>query len=693
MPTATKTSRPKRYERFKEERRRIAAQESREGREIGAIPPVKNIARRIAASRDFLTFCETYFPHAFYLAWSEDQKTIIAKIANAIKHGGQFAHAMPRGSGKSTITETACLWALLNGSRHYVALIAATADRATDIMESMVTELECNELLLADFPEVIYPIRCLQRIHNRAAGQTYQGQPTRITLTTTKVVLPNIKGSQASSAIITATGLTGGNVRGQRHKLPTGQVIRPSLVVIDDPQTTETAYSATQSARREALLAGDVLGMAGPTSKITVVMCCTIIRPGDMADRILDREIHPEWQGTKTKMVYQFPTDTGLWDKYTTIRTESLKADGDGREATEFYRANREAMDAGSKVAWPQRHNDDEISALQHAMNLRMADEAAFNAEYQNEPLVEEGDSEQLTEEKVAAKINGYKPGQIPTDADHLTMCIDIHDKLLFWMVVAWASDFSGYIIDYGTYPDQRRAFFTMRDSTVTLGRRNPGTGREGAIQTGLTTLLEKMLPREWPKTDGTIMQIGRCLIDSGYVPKIVYGSIRKTTRMAVVMPSKGVGLGPDSKPFSEYRRKAGERYGLHWRTPATRGTREMRTIHVDVNFWKSFCYDRFVTASGDPGSLTMYGQASDHRLLAMHMVSEFRTWTQGRSRVVYVWKQRPNVADNHWWDCLVGNATAAAMLGCALPGMDPNAHRTRRRTGTRLRLSALQGR
>ena len=38
-------------------------------------------------------------------------------------------------------------------------------------------------------------------------------------------------------------------------------------------------------------------------------------------------------------------------------------------------------------IAWPERFNHDELSAIQHAMNLKLQDERAFYAEYQNEPL------------------------------------------------------------------------------------------------------------------------------------------------------------------------------------------------------------------------------------------------------------------------------------------------------------------
>ena len=101
-------------------------------------------------------------------------------------------------------------------------------------------------------------------------------------------------------------------------------------------------------------------------------MPCTVIRPSDLADQILDRDKYPQWQGERTKMMYSFPFNEALWSKYAQLRGESFKNDGDGSEATEFYRKNRAAMDHGAVIAWPQRHNSDELSAIQHAMNLKL---------------------------------------------------------------------------------------------------------------------------------------------------------------------------------------------------------------------------------------------------------------------------------------------------------------------------------
>jgi hypothetical protein len=64
----------------------------------------------------------------------------------------------------------------------------------------------------------------------------------------------------------------------------------------------------------------------------------------------------------------------------TPCHRKSMRVGNAGKEATEFHRENREAIDEGSTVAWPERFNHDELSAIQHAMNLKLQDEAAFFA-------------------------------------------------------------------------------------------------------------------------------------------------------------------------------------------------------------------------------------------------------------------------------------------------------------------------
>jgi len=681
---------PRSYEQLREAARQRNAELARAGQDIGEIPAVVNLQRRQQAMASFKFFCERYFPDVFYLPWSPDHLKVIDKIEQAVLKGGLFALAMPRGSGKTVLMQMACLWSALIGSTPFVCLIAASADRAQHLLETIKVWLETNELLAEDFPEVTFPIRALERITNRQRGQRHNGVPTRIEWLNDKIVLPTIEGSIAAGVVISCSGMKGSDIRGQNHARADGKVVRPQLVMVDDPQTTESAWSPSQSQRRESILAGDVLGMAGPGKKISGLMACTVIRPGDMADNILDREKHPEWQGERTKMVYVFPTNEKLWAQYADIRADSLRNDGDGSQATEFYRDNREAMDAGSVIAWPERHNTDELSAIQHAMNLKLRDEAAFFAEYQNEPLLETEGEEMLGVEEITGKLNGYTRAVVPIGCNYLTLFIDVQQKALFWMLCGWETDFTGYILDYGTWPEQKRLYFTLRDIRRTLAQQKPGAGLEGAIFNALEKVCEERLGRCYRREDGLDMKIDRCLIDAnwGQSTDVVYQFCRQSRFSGIVLPSHGKYVGASSIPFSEYKRKKGDRVGLHWRIPNTTGKRAVRHVLIDTNYWKTFVHARLAVAMGDPGALSLFGRdETTHRLLAEHLTAEYRIKTMARDRIVDEWKLKAIRPDNHWLDCLVGCGVAASMEGVKLFGTEID----RERPTSRIRLSHVQ--
>lgn len=681
-PSAVRT-----YDERRDAERNRQAEQSLAGRDIAPLPEVVNPPRKADCARNFRLFCESYFPETYSLEWSPDHLKAIEKIETAVLSGGLFALAMPRGSGKSTMTETAALWAMLYGHREFVTLIGATESAALEMLDSIKTELEVNEHLSEDFPEVCYPVAQLEGISNRCAGQLFHGERTRITWTSNEIVLPTIEGSKASGIIVRVAGITG-RVRGMKYKRSDGRSVRPSLVIIDDPQTSESAGSLEQTRKRVRVLAGDILGLAGPGLKISGIMPCTIIRPGDMADIILNRNTHPDWNGEKTKMVYKFPTNMKLWDEYAELRAESLRTDGNFQKATEFYLANREAMDAGAEVSWEARFNHDEISALQHAMNLKFQDEAAFQAEYQNDPLPEDTqDDTLLSVDEICAKVNGLPRGRIPLACDKITMFIDIQKALLFFVVIAWSDDFTGAVIDYGAWPDQHRREFSLADANPTIQSMFPTAGFEGALYAALTSLTDDYLGREWTREDGAMLKIERALVDAnwGQSTDIVYQFCRQSAHAGVILPSYGRYVGASSKPMTEYRKQPGDRLGFNWMMPNVAGKRAIRHVIYDSNYWKSFVHARLAVALADKGSLTLYGRIPGvHQLLAEHLTAEYRVKTQGRGRTVDEWKLKPQSHNNHWLDCCAGCAVCASMLGATMPEFLP----VRAAPKVRLRLS-----
>ena len=658
--------------------------ESALGRDIGELPEIADPARRLACQTNLRLYLETYFPKKFYLPWSKDHLEVIARIEEVVLKGGLYAYAMQRGGGKTSLAEHGSLWAGTNGHRQFPVVIGGTETAAGEILDSVKQALDEEGPLADDYPDVCHAIKALDGIAHRANGQLYLGNRTHIGWTAGEIVLPTIRLPQtaewapftradglsfASGVIVRVTGITG-RIRGMKFARPDGQTVRPDLVLLDDPQTDESARSLAQCALRERTIAGAVLGLAGPGKKIAALLMCTVIAPDDLADRLLNRDKHPDWNGQRKRMVYAFPKAEKVWAQYNEIRGDSLRMWGDIRDATAFYLAHRAEMDEGAEVAWAELFNHDEASALQHAMNLKFRDEAAFFAEYQNDPLPLQAYERLLKPADVMARVNGRERGQVPQACQWMTGFVDVHDELLYWGVCAWQPDFSGFLVDYGVFPDQGQAYFQKGNPPRPMGALYRGTGKDGAIQAGLTQLVTDLLTREWPRAGIGVVRIDRLLVDMGYKPELV-AAVKHKCGGATMVLSKGMGFRAGSKPIAMFERRPGWTLGHHWYIPMVTGTLDFPHVAVDVNYWKSFVHGHLAIAPGDPGALTIFGDRGDrHALFADHVAaSEDFVVTQGHGRTVQEWRQRPNRPDNDWFDVLVGCTAAASMLGARVPG------------------------
>ncbi len=99
-------------------------------------------------------------------------------------------------------------------------------------------------------------------------------------------------------------------------------------------------------------------------------------------------------------------------------------------------------MDEGCVVTWPEGpREDDEVSAIQHAYNMLIDDGPdVFASESQNEPLVDDSESEGITIEQILTldRFNRLPLGRVPVQCGRLVGHIDVHENLLYWMVVAF---------------------------------------------------------------------------------------------------------------------------------------------------------------------------------------------------------------------------------------------------------------
>ena len=712
------------------------ARQSAEGRDIANLMrEVKNPIRRARCARTFRLYVETYCLKMFtqkdavgrdvHWPWADYHLQMMKDVEGAVLFGEKHTEAVPRGGAKTTLLICGAEWAMLYGHRRWVCLLAATGPKADNCREDIKTMLETNPDLADDFPEVVIPIQALERRANRQLGQTYNGVPTRIKWGADEIVLADIPMSRAAGATFTCGGMDAAFIRGQVKLLPDGTRIRPDLVLLDDPQTDDTARSEFQTRQRLNLLSGAILHMGPPGRPLAALAAVTVIVKDDMADQMLE---HPQWRGLRVPMLIRFPLhmtggqDDGgqehgdWWDQYGELYTS-----GRAEEATERYAAHRgnaacqetldkerpcrqcprrgECMDCEAIVSWQHRKYPADLSALQHAMNEYYGNADMFAAELQQRPQSRQTFSTKITAAQVLVRTSGLAAGMVPAEASCVTGYIDVHDDILYWCLTAWTATFEGWVIDYGTFPKQPSQWFRQADPPRPMRALYPKAGKGGVLAAGIEELAGSLLRRELPRSSGGLIQISRLLIDARYDPgqggKIIDG-VRRKLGSPILQAAKGRGIGAKNKPIASYQKRPGWLLGDHWYIPNVAGTKEYQYVSIDTNYWKSFIHAALAVAPGDSGALLLFGSEAtkaDHEAFADHVAASEYFQEVTAQNTVNEWKAMAHKPDNHWFDCLVGTAVAASMQGCkpTMGGLAaPTEARQQRRPRASSRVSTL---
>ncbi len=473
-----------------------------------------------------------------------------------------------------------------------------------------------------------------------------------------------MKDCSITSACIDVTGITG-EIRGRFHQLTddAGTILRPTLAIVDDPQTRQSARSVPQVQSRLDILTGDIKYLAGPNAPLGIVMPCTVIEPGDAADQLLDRSQHPEWHGARSRFFEEMPDDLSQWEEYGEMLAELQRNEMPIQPATDYYREHQDRMDAGFVVTWPERYyRGQEISAVQHGMNAFLRDRRSFMSEYQNAPELVQDDGAALPPPLfIASKQSGYMRGDVPPDVAKLVAFVDISETLLWWAVVGWTPRCDGYVIDYGSFPDQQRRYYTLGDARNTLQRQAPkGSANEAAILWGLTQLSAQILGEAWCGHAVT-----RMAVDSAYgtYSNVVYQFAARDKYAARIIGARGHG----TKSPSYRKPQPGELRGNDWRIGRTQNA-ERPVLFVHTNVWKDFLVNRLATPMGDRGCLSLFGDGNeDHRMLCDQLTAETRERASIGEYEYWQYVLPPHKPDNHFFDCLVGCCVLANVEGLSV--------------------------
>ena len=674
------------YERTKARALEHGLATSEAVRDIGPPPEVADPELRAKLDTDLEAFLKWLSPDVFCWPFSPDQQKSIQQMYSVIGSGGLQAIADPRGTGKTQRAIRAALQAILTGKRNYVCIVAATEKKARKIIKSIRTIVCYSEQLYRLYPNEIHGFPQLGGTNRRAGGQMSQGVQTAIDMGADQIIFPTVAGSRCSGAIVSSCGITG-DVRGQFHTLQDGSVTRPDLILVDDPQTKESAKSDTQTTERLEIIEGDVLGLSGPGTAVACIVLCTVIEPNDLSEQIL---AIPKWHGRRTKTIYSWPTDMKAWDQYFDDFDEAVRTDQ--RELiNQTYLERRHILDAGCELAWNDKIVDGDLSPIQSAMHKwHEMGPRAFSAEYQNEPPSKTLDTETPTCVRIDTKSINLARGIAPKWATKMTAFVDVHLEALYWMAIAWADDFTGHITDLGIFPEQHRTYITLREVTETLQKKSGSSQPQGAIRWGLDELVQILANKKdqgrlgYPTEDGRVLQISKLGIDQQYQTDTVHEMVLRSPHAAIITPCQGRGIKAGNSPMEQWPKRPDEFIGYHW-TKKWGEARRASYHKIDTNFWKTFACERVAAQLGESGCLSIFGdRPEDHRLLKDHCTSETPVKTfRADGDLLWEWHDPVSGHDNHWFDCLSNNFAMASVLGCKLSGASPVTNQETRRRVT----------
>jgi len=623
-------------------------------------PPPEVCRKRKRLEKDFPAWLRFHGGEAFADKWSPDHLAVLAKIKEAIDKGGHFALAMPRGHGKTTILKWALLYVMLTGKRRYVVVVAATAELAGALTDFVRAQLIESPTLLEHYPHVCHYAKATEGKAIKAKYMLRRDfKPLGLGWGKATLILPTPMGRDApypsDGAVLEGHGLTGA-IRGKWRDDKAGKVMRPDFVLLDDPQTRESAESPSQCAMRERIITGDVLGLAGPRKKIAAVMPCTVIRKGDLAHRFLDHAVHPEWQGMTFQLVKKWPDaqDT-LWKEYGDLLREGL-ANGDGPDAaTAFYLANRAAMDAGAEVSWPERVRAGEASALQTAETLLLESGDQFWAEYQNDPQDNAAGQYELTIDQILAHATDLPRLHLPERSAVLCGHIDINRVGLHWVMAGFDQQMTAHVAAYSRFPPHGELWPENAPELV-IGQ---------AITRGLTDLCNAIAGTAFIRGQSR-MTPSLVLVDASFNSETVHRFCENWRGPFRVMPAIG---------------RAASRYS--WNKSTIIG-RPMEQCHrqrpqkricpyvmFNACYWREVAQRSFLGAPGEAGGCTLFNAGSPraHGPFAEHVTAERLAEKFPSPAGDMVWKWNPPTGHNDWGDALTGAYVAAAMEGITTSG------------------------
>ena len=319
------------------------------------LPIVEDLSRvrRMMAAAGPQAFAGIYLRHHTKVAPSEMHLELYKLLQEASTARQQrIAIAAPRGHAKTTIVSLVyVLWSVLYGKEKFVLLVSATREQAVQLLKAIRDELQTNPLLISDFPE------CCNPPGRKPAPKPWKEH---------QIVLPN-------GSAIRALGANQG-LRGVKHNQH-----RPSLIIADDLENTDTANVEEQRDRLRRWFRGTLMKAGQPFTNVVVIG--TVLHHHSLLAGLTAPT--SSWTTRIYAAIKCFSDEPQMWEEWVAILRgdEEFKGDVGPDAARAYYEANSEAMLAGTEVLWPELEDYYDLMVMREQEGM-----ASFMAEKQNQP-------------------------------------------------------------------------------------------------------------------------------------------------------------------------------------------------------------------------------------------------------------------------------------------------------------------
>ena len=231
------------------------------------------------------------------------------------RRGGLEAIAAPRGSAKTTFFSfIEPLHDIYYGAEHFIIIISETKTLAVERVQDLKMEIDSNERLRSAFGEI--------------KGDVWRQDEF-----------------VANGVRVVAKG-TGGQIRGSKFGSH-----RPSKIILDDVESTDSAMSPIQRSKTRNWYQTDVRRAGSPEGTTNFLVVGTYLHQDALLPHLVGD--NPAYEGQCHRAVETWSKNEALWAEWKDLYTNLTLSDRI-EQAETFYGENKAELLDGVEMLWPE---------------------------------------------------------------------------------------------------------------------------------------------------------------------------------------------------------------------------------------------------------------------------------------------------------------------------------------------------